>query len=62
MRSHKAKSPSIFITKIAERVPCCKFANVDRLLFAPGALLALVQPTTMAERSRRGPRPRLVRE
>lgn len=42
-----------------QRIPCYKFANVDRLLFKPDELLALVQPTTAAERSRRGPRPRL---
>lgn len=42
-----------------QRIPCYRFAGVDRLLFKRHELLALLQPTESAARSRRGPRPRL---
>lgn len=44
------------------RIPCYRFAGVDRLLFKPDELLALLQLTSAAAPSRRGPRPRLARE
>jgi len=43
-------------------VPSYHFAGVDRLLFKPDEILALLQPTTPTERSRRGPRQRLTGE
>lgn len=44
------------------RVPCYRFAGVDRLLFKKQELLALLQPTSTAAPSQRGPRPRLGRD
>lgn len=37
-----------------QRVSSYRFAGVDRLLFKPDELLALLQPTTTTRRSRRG--------